>query len=93
MCQCGLPLQMSNVCHLAQLLLTARLKSPEKNTIGELWFDWFIQHYPELPSRYTRQFAECEDPELSKGLFDHVQEAIRRCGILQQDVYNMNEAT
>ena len=29
----GLPLQISNVRHLAQLLLSARLKSPEKATI------------------------------------------------------------
>ena len=33
----GLPLQVSNVRYLAQLLLSARLKSPEKATIGELW--------------------------------------------------------
>ena len=48
----GLPLQISNVRHLAQLLLAARLKSPNQATIGENWVTWFIKHCPELDSKY-----------------------------------------
>ena len=50
----GLPLQISNVRHLAQLLLAARLKSPNQATIGENWVTQFIKHCPELDSKYTR---------------------------------------
>ena len=50
----GLPLQISNVQHLAQLLLAARLKSPNQATIGENWVTWFIKRRPELDSKYTR---------------------------------------
>ena len=53
MSQCGLPLQISNVHYLAQLLLSAQLKAPKKATIGELWVNCFIQHHPELKSKYT----------------------------------------
>ena len=92
----GLPLQISNVHHLAQLLLSARLKSPEKATIGELWVNRYIKRRPELKSKYTRRYdyqrAKCEDPELIKGWFDRVQETIQRYGILEQDIYNMDES-
>ena len=54
MYQRGLPLQISNVRYLAQLLLSARLESFEKAIIGELWVNWFIQRHPELKSKYTR---------------------------------------
>jgi len=86
MCQRGLPLQMSNVRHLAQLLLSARLKSSKEATIGENWVSRFIQRHPELKSKYTRRYdyqrVKCEDPELIKGWFNRVQEIIQRwhCG-------------
>ena len=35
--QRGLPLQISNVCHLAQLLLSARLKPSQDAFISEQW--------------------------------------------------------
>ena len=95
MCQRGLPLQISSVRHLAQLLLSARLKFPEKATIDELWVNQFIQRHPELQSKYTRQYdyqrAKCEDPELMKSWFNRVQETIQRYGILEQDIYNMDK--
>ena len=73
MYQRGLPLQISNVRYLAQLLLSARLKSPEKATIGELWANRFIQRRPELKSKYTRKYdyqrAKSEDPELIKATY------------------------
>ena len=53
MCQCGLSLQISSVCYLAQLLLSVWLKSSKNATIGEQWVNWFIQCHPELKSKYT----------------------------------------
>ena len=88
MSQRGLPLQISNVRYLAQLLLSARLKAPEKATIGELWVNRFIQRHPELKSKYTRQYdhqrAKCEDPELIKGWFMRVHETIQKYGIAEK---------
>ena len=46
MSQRGLPLQFSTVQYLAKLLLSTRLKSPEKATMGELWGNRFIKHHP-----------------------------------------------
>ena len=95
MCQRGLPLRISNVRYLAQLLLSARLKSSEKAAIGEQWVNRFIQRHPELKSKYTRQYdyqrAKCENPELIKNWFTCVQETIQKYGILEQDIYNMDE--
>ena len=95
MCQRGLPLRISNVRYLAQLLLSARLKSSEKAAIGEQWVNWFIQRHPELKSKYTHQYdyqrAKCENPELIKNWFTCVQETIQKYGILEQDIYNMDE--
>ena len=93
--QRGLPLQISNVCHLAQLLLSAWLKPSQDAFISEQWVSQFIQHHYELKSKYTHQYdyqrAKCEDPGLIKGQFDCVQRTILRYGILEQDIYNMNE--
>ena len=95
MSQRGLPLQLSSVYYFAQLLLSARLKSPQKATIGELWVNRFIKRHPELKSKYTRQYdyqrAKCEDSGLIKNWFSCVQETILKYGILEQDIYNMDE--
>lgn len=95
MSQHGLPLQLSSVHYFAQLLLSAWLKPSQKATIGELWVNQFIKRHPELESKYTRQYdyqrAKCEDPGLIKGWFSHVQETILKYGILEQDIYNMDE--
>ena len=78
----GLPLQISNVCYLAQLLLSVWMKpsNAEKATIGELWVNQFIKCHHELKSKYTHlydyQYAKCEDPELIKGWFNCVQKTI-----------------
>jgi len=76
----GLPLQVSNVRHLAQLLLSARSKPSKDISISEKWVSRFIQRHPELKSKYTRQYdyqrAKCEDPELIKGWFNRVQETM-----------------
>ena len=92
MCQRGLPLQISNVRYLAQLLLSAQLKSSEKAAVGEQWVNWFIQRHPELKSKYTHQYdyqrAKCENPELIKNWFtwcpgDHSEVWHIRAGHIQ----------
>ena len=93
----GLPLQISNVHYLAQLLLSAQMKpsKSEKATIGELWVNHFIKHHPELKSKYTcpydYQCAKCEDPELIKSWFKCVQKTIQKYNISEQDIYNIDE--
>ena len=88
----GLPLQLSTVRHLAQLLVTARLPS---TTIGENWVNRYVQRHPELKSKYTRKYdyqrAKCEDPKLIQAWFTRVQETIQKYGILTEDIYNMDE--
>lgn len=44
----GLPLQLSTVRYLAQLLLSTRLSSFQP--VGECWVNRFIQRHPELKS-------------------------------------------
>ena len=91
----GLPLQLSTVHHLAQLLLTARLSSSQPVILGEHWVNRFIQHHPELKSKYTRKYdyqrAKCEDPQLIKDWFKRVKETIEKYGIVPEDIYNMDE--
>jgi hypothetical protein len=70
MSQRGLPLQISTVRYLAQLLLSARLSS-QSAYIGEHWVTRYIGRRKELSSKYNRkhdyQRAKCEDPELIVG--------------------------
>ena len=98
MYRCGLPLQISSVRHLAQLLLSAQLSKPKDAFISDKWVSRFIEHHPEqaeFQSKYTCQYdyqhAQCENPGLIKGWFDCVQETIQRYGITEQDIYNMDE--
>ena len=90
----GLPLQLSTVRHLAQLLLSARLPS-QPVIIGECWVNHFIKRHPELKSKYTRKYdyqrAKCESPGLIQGWFERVNETIQKYRILDEDIYNMDE--
>ena len=89
----GLPLQLSTVCHLSQLLLSACLSSFQP--VGACWVRRFIQRHPELKSKYTRKYdyqrAECEDPQLVKDWFKRVEKTIEKYGIVSEDIYNMDE--
>ena len=90
----GLPLQLSIVRHLAQLLVSARLPS---TTIGENWVNRYVKRHPELRSKYTRKYdyqrAKCEDSGLIKSWFMRIQETIQNYGILMEDIYNMDETS
>ena len=90
---CGLPLQLSIVHHLAQLLLSACLSSSQ--LVGECWVNYFIQHHPELKSKYTQKYnyqhAKCEDSQLIKDWIKRVKETIKKYGIVQEDIYNIDK--
>ena len=74
---CGLPLQISVVYHLAQLLLSACIPSA---IIGKNWVNCFVKCHLGLISKYTRKYdyqrAKCEDPKLIKSWFTCVQKII-----------------
>ena len=80
----GLPLQLSIVYYLAQLLLSACLSFSQ--LVGECWVNHFIQHHPELKSKYTwkydYQHVKCEDSQLIKDWFKKVKETIKKYGIV-----------
>ena len=94
----GLPLQLSTIHHLAQLLVSAchgLSSSSQPVTIGENWINCYIQHHPELKSKYTWKYdyqrAKCENHELIKAWFMCVKETIEKYGIVKGDIYNIDE--
>lgn len=90
--KCGLPLQLSAVHHLAQLLVSARIPSA---TIRKNWVNHYVNHHPGLISKYTQkydyQWAKYKNPELIKSWFICVWEAIKKYSILEEDIYNMDD--
>ena len=88
----GLPLQLSTVHHLAQLLLSAHSQQPSLITIGGHWVNHYIQRHPELKPKYTRKYdyqrAKCENPKPIQDWFAFVKETIQRYGIIEKDIYN-----
>ena len=89
----GLPLQLSIVYYLAQLLLSACLSFSQ--LVGECWVNHFIQHHPELKLKYTWKYdcqcAKCADSQLIKDQFQRVKKIIEKYRIVQEDIYNMDE--
>ena len=92
----GLPPRISTVRYLAQKLLSARLSS-SNTVIGESWVNWFVKHHPELRTKYTRKYdyqrAKCEDPVLIEDFFKRFRDTIQKYGILDEDIYNMDETS
>ena len=86
----GLPLQLSTVHYLAQLLLSAHLSFFQP--VGECWVKHFIQHHPKLKSKYTQKYdyqhTKCEDPRLIKDWFKRVK-TTEKYGIVQKDIYRL----
>jgi hypothetical protein len=76
---------------MANLLLSDR----KSESIGLNWVSRFIKRHDELTSKYTRKYdyqrAKCEDPEIIQQWFKLVQNTISKYGILEQDIYNINE--
>ena len=93
----GLPLQLSTICHLAQLFDSTHHGplSSQPVTIGENWVNCYIQCHPELKSKYTwkydYQHAKCEYSQLIKNWFKRVKETTEKYRIVQEDIYNIDE--
>ena len=55
----------------------------------------FIKRHPELRTKYTRKYdyqqAKCEDPVLIKDFFKWFRDTIQKYGILNEDIYNIDE--
>ena len=62
----GLPLQVSNVRHLAQLLLSARSKPSKDISISEKWVSRSIQRHPEI-WHYRAGYIEYKRDWISNG--------------------------
>jgi hypothetical protein len=77
---------------MADLLLAERDGKPT----GTNWTTKFIQRRPELKTKFSRRYdykrAQCEDPEIIRDWFRLVQNVVAKYGILEQDIFNFDEA-
>jgi hypothetical protein len=77
---------------MADRLLAARGASQ----VGQKWPANFVKRTDSLKTRfnraYDRQRALCEDPALIKSWFELVEQTQAKYGILDDDVYNFDEA-
>ena len=81
-----------DVREMADLLLSERDASP----VGKNWTTNFIKRRTELKSKFSRKYdyqrAQCEDPVIIEGWFRLVQNTIAKYGIVDEDIYNFDEA-
>ena len=77
---------------IADLLLSERGESP----IGKNWTTNFIKRHIEIKSKFSRKYdykrAKYEDPKIIEGWFSLVWNTVVKYGILEQDIYNFDEA-
>ncbi|ESZ97150.1 hypothetical protein SBOR_2463 [Sclerotinia borealis F-4128] len=87
----GFAPRLSGVEDIANDILDTR----EAHYVGKLWAHRFVQHWPELKTRFNRvydfQRALCEDPKLIEGWFRLVSNMQAKYGILDCDFYNFDE--
>lgn len=87
----GLPCGGDDVRDMANRLLRER----GGEEVGKNWVGRFIQRNSELRTRrshlYDRQRAACEDPILIKAWFELVQNTKAKYGIVDEDIYNLDE--
>jgi hypothetical protein len=77
---------------MANLLLSERDASP----VGKNWTTNFVTRRTELKSKFGRKYdykcAKCEDPVIIQEWFSLVRNVVAKYGILEQDIYNFDEA-
>jgi RecB family endonuclease NucS len=77
---------------MADLLLSERGES----SVRKNWTTTFIKRRTELKAKFSRKYdykrAKCEDPKLIEGWFTLVRNIVMKYGILEQDIYNFDEA-
>lgn len=85
------PPRLCGVEDMANHLLRERDAPP----VGKLWAHRFVKRQPQLRTRFTRRYdyqrAKCEDPKIIGGWFALVQNTKAKYGILDEDVYNLDE--
>ena len=88
----GFPPRPQAVQEMADLLLSERGESP----VGINWTTNFIKRRTEIKAKFSRKYdykrAKCEDPKIIEGWFSLVRNTIAKYGILEQDIYNFDEA-
>ena len=77
---------------MADLLLSERGESPvRKNQTTN-----FIKRRTEIKAKFGRKYdykrAKCEDPKIIQEWFSLVRNVVAKYGILEQDIYNFDEA-
>jgi hypothetical protein len=102
----GMPPTITYIRQMADLLLIERgnpvtldasvTTTPDsKNTLGENWVRRMLKRNPHLTAKYSRKYdyqrALCEDPKKISAWFNRVQNTIKENGILNCDIYNVDE--
>ena len=84
--------RLAAVKDMADCLLAERHRDP----VGQNWAASFVKRRPELKVKFNRKYdykrALCEDPEIIQGWFRLVQNMRVKYGILDDDMYNFDEA-
>jgi len=77
---------------MADLLLSDRGES----SVGKNWTTNFIKRRTEIKAKFGRKYdykrAKCEDPKIIQEWFSLVRNVVAKYGILEQDIYNFDEA-
>ncbi|KFZ20749.1 hypothetical protein V502_03005 [Pseudogymnoascus sp. VKM F-4520 (FW-2644)] len=86
------PPRLQVVQEIADLLLSERGES----LVGKNWTTNFIKRRTEIKAKFSRKYdykrAKCEDPKIIQDWFSPVQNVIAKYSILEQDIYNFDEA-
>ncbi|KFY32025.1 hypothetical protein V493_00584 [Pseudogymnoascus sp. VKM F-4281 (FW-2241)] len=77
---------------MADLLLSEQSKSP----VGKNWTTNFIKRRTEIKAKFSQKYnykrAKCKDPKIIQEWFSLVRNTVAKYGILEQDIYNFDEA-
>ena len=88
----GFPPRPQSVQEMADLLLSERGESP----VGKNQTTNFIKRRIEIKAKFGRKYdykrAKCEDPKIIQEWFSLVRNVVAKYGILEQDIYNFDEA-
>jgi hypothetical protein len=78
---------------MADCLLAERHRAP----VGQNWAASFVKRRPKLKVKFNRKYdyrrALCEDPKVIRGWFHLVENMKAKYSILDNDIYNFNEAS
>ena len=88
----GFPPRPQSVQEMADLLLSERGESP----VGKNWTTNFIKRRTEIKAKFCQKYdykrAKCEDPKIIQEWFSLIRNVVAKYGILEQDIYNFDEA-